>query len=182
MARFEEALQFAAEAHEGKLRKGSINPFVLHPMETAVIASNLTADEDVIIAALLHDTIEDADVTADMIKAKFGPRVLALVLADTEPEGITDWMERKTVVLRYLKHRANRDEKIVIFADRLSNLRSIYNDMSTMGGDVWAVFHEQSDASVQEWYYREVVEHIDEFRGTPAYEEYKDLLFKVFRK
>ena len=81
MSRFDEALVFAAQVYEGKLRKGSINPFILHPCETAAIASGLTVDEDILIAALLHDAIEDAGCSPDVIAERFGKRVLALVLA-----------------------------------------------------------------------------------------------------
>ena len=167
------------QVYEGKLRKGSINPFILHPCETAAIASGLTVDEDILIAALLHDAIEDAGCSPDVIAERFGKRVLALVLADTEPAS-ADWMERKHAQLEYLKDRATREEKIVILADRLSNLRNIYNDLREMGKDMWTVFHEQPDPDVQEWYYSAVIDNLTEFRGSAAYEELCELERKVF--
>ena len=179
MSRFEEAVKFATEVYAGKQRKGSINPFVLHPLETAAVAAGLTVDEDILIAALLHDAIEDAGCSPDLIEKKFGRRVLLLVLGDTEPES-DDWMTRKVAMIDYLKNSASKEEKIIVLSDRLSNLRSIYNDLREMGKDMWAVFHVQSDPDVQQWYYREVIDNMTEFRGTTAYEELCELERKVF--
>ncbi len=185
MSRFEDALYFAAEVHQGMHRKGSINPFILHPMEAAAIASSMTVDEDVLIAALLHDAIEDAGASAEQIRSRFGSRVTTLVLADTEPfdpvhSAADSWMDRKVALLEHLKDGASRDEKIVILADRLSNLRSIHSDMVAMGEETWAIFHEQKDPSVQGWFYGEVADLLSEFAGVPAYEEFRALVKSVF--
>ena len=185
MSRFEEALRFAADIHQGMYRKGSKNPFILHPMETAAIASGITADEDVLIAALLHDAIEDAGASAEQIRSRFGSRVTALVLADTEVfdpnrSAADSWMDRKAALLDYIRTQATREEKIVILADRLSNLRSIHSDKVLMGDEAWAIFHEQTDPSVQAWYYGEVADLLAEFAGTPAYDEFRALVKTVF--
>ena len=184
MSRFEEALRFAAEVHQGMYRKGSKNPFILHPMETAAIASGITADEDVLIAALLHDAIEDAGASAEQIRSRFGSRVTSIVLADTEVfdpnrSAADSWMDRKVALLERLK-TASREEKSVILADRLSNLRSICCDKVLMGDDAWTIFHEQTDPSVQAWFYGEVADLLTEFEGIPAYDEYRALVKTVF--
>ena len=185
MTRFDKAVEFAVISHSGTTRKGSTNPYILHPMETAAIAASLTTDEDVLIAALLHDTIEDAGRSAGEIKEAFGGRVLSLILADTEktdatrPE-IDTWMERKNAMLEYLQEKATKDEKLIILADRLANLRNIHSDMQSMGEDVWALFHTQTDKDVQGWYYHSVADAMEEFEGTAALKEYKELLDEVF--
>lgn len=74
MTRFDSAVLFAVNSHSGTTRKGSTNPYILHPMETAAIAASLTTDEDMLIAALLHDTIEDAGRSPEEIKEAFGGR------------------------------------------------------------------------------------------------------------
>ena len=79
-----EAAAFAAEAHKGAVRKGSNIPYMTHPAETAVIVAMMTEDEEVITAALLHDVIEDAGITEEEIKDKFGARVASLVAAESE--------------------------------------------------------------------------------------------------
>ena len=80
---FESAVQFAMVAHRGQKRKdGTV--YILHPMEVATIVGTLTNDEAVLAAAVLHDTVEDTDVTADDLLRTFGPRVAALVACETE--------------------------------------------------------------------------------------------------
>lgn len=88
------AVLFAAEAHRGEFRKGKAIPYILHPMEVAAITAGMTDDPEIIAAALLHDTIEDAGVSAEEIAAEFGPRVASLVQAVSEKSGIDNLPER----------------------------------------------------------------------------------------
>ena len=75
-----EAIEFAAKAHEGQLRKGTKKPYIVHPIEVSEIVSAMTDDEEVICAAVLHDTIEDCrGITKDVLKLRFGDRVAELV-------------------------------------------------------------------------------------------------------
>ena len=62
------AAEFARKVHEGKLRKGSMVPYIVHPFEAAVIVSGMTDDPEVISAALLHDVIEDAGISYEELK------------------------------------------------------------------------------------------------------------------
>lgn len=64
----EKAAAFAAKSHEGTYRKGSKIPYIVHPLETAVIVTVMAADEELICAALLHDVVEDAGVTEEELK------------------------------------------------------------------------------------------------------------------
>ena len=77
MSLFDDAARFAVDAHAGMLRKGDAIPYVLHPFEVASIAATITTDEEVLAAALLHDTVEDADASLDRIRELFGDRVAA---------------------------------------------------------------------------------------------------------
>ena len=79
------AAKFAEQAHKGAHRKGTRIPYIVHPLETALIASMLTNDEEILVAALLHDTIEDTDVTYEDLKQEFGTRVADLVAAVGPP-------------------------------------------------------------------------------------------------
>ena len=82
MELYEKAVAFALERHQGMRRKLTSLPYILHPLETSVIASTVTADAEVLAAALLHDTLEDTSTSKDEIKAEFGERVLALVMSE----------------------------------------------------------------------------------------------------
>ena len=79
-----DAIIFAAKAHEGQRRKGTDIPYITHPFEVAQILMEAGCDETLIIAGLLHDTLEDTEVTAAEIEEQFGPEVLALVDSDTQ--------------------------------------------------------------------------------------------------
>ena len=84
MKLLDDAINFATKAHAGVCRKGKTRPYILHPLEAMNIASTLTEDEEVLAAAVLHDTVEDTDVTKADIRAAFGSRVADLVAAESE--------------------------------------------------------------------------------------------------
>src|SRR6056297_2032089 len=66
------AIIFAVRAHKDTYRKGSNTPYILHPIEAATIVSTMTEDYNLISAAILHDVIEDTDVTYELLKKEFG--------------------------------------------------------------------------------------------------------------
>lgn len=77
-AKLEKAFRFAASAHEGACRKSG-EPFIAHPVEVAIILADLRMDVETLCAALLHDTVEDTDVTSQLVEQEFGPHVAQLV-------------------------------------------------------------------------------------------------------
>ena len=104
-----EAIAFAVKAHDGMRRKKSEAPYILHPMEAAVIVGTMTDDQNLIAAAALHDVVEDANITIREIEEKFGNRVRELVESETEdkradlpPE--STWRIRKEESLAVLKN------------------------------------------------------------------------------
>ena len=171
------AAEFAAKAHEGAVRKGSSIPYIVHPYEAAVIVAGLTADPEVIAAALLHDVIEDAGVTYECIREEFGERVANLVKGESEDKS-RSWQERKQATIDHMAH-ASREEKIICLGDKLSNLRSMTTDWLAAGDAVWLKFRER-DKQQQAWYYRGILEQLSEFQGEPAYAEYIRLFRIVF--
>ena len=184
MERIERAMVFAAEAHDGQKRKGKNRAYVLHLMEAAVTVSMMTDDEDVIIAALLHDTLEDTDVNAGQILELFGERVAALVGAESEdkrddrPRGET-WRIRKEEALATLK-AAPREAKMVALGDKLSNMREMARDYARLGDGLWEIFH-QKDKAQHEWYYRSMLAILaEEFPDAPAVQELGSLIHSIF--
>ena len=137
----EEAAEFAREAHRGMFRKGTEIPYIVHPIETAVIVASFTDDEEVIAAALLHDVVEDTDVTGEELEHRFGPRVAGLVMAESEDKS-RSWQERKAATLRHLES-ACRDVKILALGDKLSNIRSTASDYLVHGDRVFLRFNEK---------------------------------------
>ena len=105
-----EAAAFADKAHKGAFRKGTKIPYITHPMETAVIVSAFTDDEEIIAAALLHDVMEDAGVTREELEDAFGSRVADLVVDESEDKS-RSWQERKTRTVRHLCTASRFNEK-----------------------------------------------------------------------
>ena len=172
-----EAAEFAAKAHEGAVRKGSQIPYITHPLETAVIVSLMTEDEEVIAAALLHDVIEDAGIKKEEIEARFGSRVAELVADETEDKSL-GWMGRKAITLKKLE-TAGRESKILALGDKLSNLRCTARDRMEIGDKVWERFR-QKDPKLQAWYYTGVLKRLRELEHFGAYREYNALCRLVF--
>ena len=184
MTLFEDALRFAQEAHAGMSRKGEGLPFILHPMEAAVICASMSSDQELLAAALLHDTVEDTDVTLEQIEARFGPRVALLVASETEekhpelpPE--ESWSTRKQSSLERLRHPADPAVKLLWIGDKLANIRSFRRDWRRRGNQVWQALH-QKDPGRQAWYYRSILSLTEELRDTEAWQELRDAVNEIF--
>lgn len=173
------AVAFAREAHKGAVRKGTDIPYIVHPMETAVIVASMTKDPEMIAAALLHDVVEDAGVTEEQLKEAFGQRVTALVMAETEDK-TKSWLERKSATIEHLK-QASREEKILVLGDKLSNIRSTARDYMLLGEVFWNRFNEKRKERHQ-WYYEGVAERLKELADYPQYQEYQRLCRLVFHE
>ena len=181
-----EAIAFAVKAHDGMRRKKSQAPYILHPMEAAVIVGSMTDDQNLIAAAVLHDVVEDADITIEEIESRFGKRVRELVQSETEdkradlPPAET-WRIRKEESLEVLKNTEDLDVLMVWLGDKLANMRSIYRDFKVEGVQMWQRFN-QTDVSQQAWYYRSIANLTDRLCHTSAWLEYKTLTDLVFGK
>lgn len=183
------AIVFAVRAHAGMERKGKGFPYIVHPMEAVEIVATMTSDQELLAAAVLHDTVEDTDVTVEQIRLEFGERVAALVASESDNvvEGMNEdkvvhsssnWKERKRVAIERLAH-ASRDAKIVALGDKLSNMRAIARDYAQQGNAVWNVFRIH-DRKEHEWHYRGLVESLHELQDTFAYKEFEELVYQVF--
>ena len=180
------AIIFAANAHDGMRRKKSKSPYILHPMEAAVIVSTMTDDQDVIAAAALHDVVEDAGIKMEEIEENFGARVRALVESETEDKRadrppMETWKIRKEESLLVLKNTEDLDVLRVWLGDKLANMRSLYREWKTEGDAMWNNFN-QKDPKMQAWYYGTIAEYTSRLSDTSAWIEYKALTEIVFKK
>lgn len=173
------AIAFATKAHEGQLRKGTNLPYIFHPIEVGMIVSRMTDDNEVIAAAVLHDTVEDCDgVSLDMIREEFGEKVARIVTAESEDKA-KSWMERKAHTIDFLKNETLKDTKIVALGDKLSNIRSLYGDYKRVGERIWQRFN-MKDKEKQGWYYRGLCDSLADLVEFPEYAEFCDLVDRVF--
>ena len=148
------------------------------------IAASLTEDEEILAAAVLHDTVEDTPVTREEIEWKFGPRVANLVAAESEDKrrdhsAESTWLIRKQEAIDQLKS-AGRDAKLISICDKLSNLRDMDHDYTEIGDRLWERFH-QKDKKLHAWYYTSIYEILkEEFGDNPALREFRDHLDSLF--
>ena len=122
------AFEFAREAHQGQARKSG-EPFILHPVEVAIILADLRMDAETICAALLHDTVEDTPVTAEEVEAEFNDQVRSLVEGVTkitriEVESLSD---EQAATIRKMLVAMSKDIRVIVIklADRLHNMRTL---------------------------------------------------------
>ena len=132
--RVEQAIRAAAVLHKNQLRKGSMPfPYITHLVATAFTLLDYTKDEDVIIAALLHDTLEDTDYTIDELQEDFGGKVREIVEAVTEPkstpENRVSFKDRKRIYAEQLK-KGPIEAVLVAAADKIHNFRTLVEDYS----------------------------------------------------
>ena len=152
-------------------------------MEAVSIVATMTADQELLAAAALHDTVEDTDVTVEQLRAGFGERIASLVAeeSDVMPEGVSEedsWHQRKQAAIDRLS-RASREAKMVALGDKLSNMRAIARDYALQGDALWKLFHvkERKD---HEWHYRGLADALRELEGTFAFQEFERLIDQVF--
>jgi len=160
--RFEQALLFATHKHAGQGRKGTTVPYISHLLSVAALVLEAGGDEDLAIAALLHDVVEDCG-GAPMLKEvrrRFGSHVAHIVdgCTDTEVFPKPPWRQRKEDYLRHLR-TADADVRLVSAADKLHNVRSIVTDYRESGESIWERFQGGREGTL--WYYRAL---LTEFR------------------
>ena len=184
MNKTEKAILFATKAHAGSFRKGKTKPYILHPLEAMPTVADMTVDEEVLAAAVLHDTVEDTNTSAAEIKREFGDRVASLVASESEDKredrpAEETWKTRKQETLDHLEG-ASHEVKLICLGDKLSNMREIYRDYVRLGDDLWQRFN-QKDKIQHCWYYSGIYSILQaEFGDVPAIREYAELLEKVF--
>ena len=153
--RLQRAFRYAAEKHTGQTRKQTAVPYLSHLMAVASLVLEAGGDEDMAIAALLHDVVEDCGGMPRLLEVRrqFGSRVAKIVEGCTDSFGDLkpEWMERKKNYLRELKD-ADVETRLVSASDKLHNVRTILTDYRKDGDDVWKRFSGKKDGTL--WYYR----------------------------
>jgi len=182
--RFDRALLYATHVHGGQTRKGTSTPYVAHLLAVAATVLEYGGDEDLAIAALLHDSVEDQGGKArlDDVRNRFGEGVARIVeacsdsLADTgKGEGKAHWQERKEA---YLAHLRTADEDIlwVSLADKVHNARTILRDLrkADIGEKIWARFNVSTKQTL--WYYHSLADIFCERLSNQLSDELREIV------
>ena len=153
--RLQRAFRYAAEKHAGQTRKQTAVPYLSHLMAVASLVLEAGGDEDMAIAALLHDVVEDCGGMPRLreVRKLFGRRVANIVegCTDSFGEPKAEWIERKKDYLREVT-QADAETRLVSASDKLHNVRTILADYRKDGEAIWARFSGKKEGTL--WYYR----------------------------
>ena len=179
----DKAYWFAIRAHRGQKRKDGLTPYIQHPIEVAEIVSTMSVVPSVIVAALLHDVVEDSSYKLNDIARMFGIYVADLVSDESENKrrekpAADTWHLRKGEAIEKIAG-AGKEAKIISLADKLSNLRSIWRDYQAIGDKVFDRFNIQEKKD-HGWYYRSMRDQYIGLKATDAWKEYAELVEKIF--
>ena len=156
MSKLQEAIDFATKAHGKQKRKYTGEPYISHPIAVMEMVREVPHTPEMLIAAVLHDYLEDIDgSTHAEVAGAFGERVADLVdsLSDAVSRPKPPWKERKDRYLAKLR-TSDRDVKLIACADKLHNAQSIVRDHDALGEAVWDRFTASKEETL--WYYRQV--------------------------
>lgn len=168
--RYAEAVEYASRMHADQVRKGTSIPYICHPLAVSALVLEAGGDEDVAIAALLHDVAEDCggEPVLEEIERLFGPRVEHIVRACSDslvvdPSTKAPWRERKE---QHLAELVDADDDVILVsaADKLHNARTLTTDLSLHGITAMDRFNAPPDDIA--WYYVSMLGVLTE-RGAP---------------
>ena len=156
-----QAINTAAWAHRDHVRKGTDIPYVSHVFGVMQLVSQVTDDEDVLVAALFHDILEDVpeEYSPQRMAEEFGDRVVELLRGVTKDSTLSSWQDRSDAYLAHLRE-ADDGSVLISAADKLHNLLSIHADLDELGDELWGRFN--SGKERQLWWYRSVADLVQE--------------------
>jgi len=148
------AINVAAKVHEGQKRKSTELPFIVHPFAVMLIVSEVTGDEDTLIAALLHDVIEDVDpgvYSEHEMRTDFGNRVADIVRTVSKDATLSIWQAQCDAYIEQMRTTNISEALVVCAADKVHNLSAILEDLDVYGEMTWQRFN--ADKERQLWWY-----------------------------
>jgi (p)ppGpp synthase/HD superfamily hydrolase len=166
--RFLSAVRLANDLHGTARRPGTQIPFMAHLLIVSGLVLEEGGDEATVVAALLHDAVEECGDTAlASIYEEFGSATAARVLECSDEGGeLRSWRERKREHLRHIARVQDEGTMLILLADKVHNVRSIVRDYRVEGDALWRRYQDRS-ADDQLWYFRELVGVFDSLCGGP---------------
>ena len=176
--RLEIALDIAATAHQAQFRKIRGTPFIVHPVHIAIILLKYGFSEEVVMAGLLHDVVEDTEMGLAPIREQLGERVAALVAHMTDaPYGERDhliWEAQRAILLEHLLH-GDPDVVAIKVADSLHNLATLNLELQANGISMWERFSRGAVPTLE--FHRKVLVVAEQVLGNhPMVAELQDVI------
>lgn len=177
--RLDEALAFVADQFRYRIRKGTEVPYVTHLLQVMVTVAEHGGDEDQLLAALLHDYLEDIrGASRSLLAERWGERVTELVeaLSDSVGHPRPSWEARKHAFVARIG-AAPADVKLISAADKLHNARSVLRDLRRVGAPVFDRFTASPAQTL--WYYRAITDALGRDWAHPLLEELRAVVTEL---
>ena len=172
--RFELAINTVIEAHGLRRRKAKRGFQAGHVLSVALIAAGFGFDEDTVVAAALHDTLEDTDLDPEVIESRFGPLVLRMVRDVSEPEKSAPWLERKETYLEQLRSTPRFGSLAIASADKIHNLTTMTMEIERQGPAFIEAFNTNLEGML--WYQQTVLATVTARWSHPILDEHRGRL------
>lgn len=169
MPEIEKAIAFALRAHEAQTRKESDMPYIVHPLAVALILARAGFENRVLIAAILHDVIEDTAVTSEELTEAFGREVAEIVTALSHDDTLP-WKEKKSAYIECVRI-ATAEVKAVATADKIANAESLIAAHAKEGDRIWNYFNAGRDAKL--WFEESMLAMLKETWDHPLVRAYE---------
>ena len=178
--KIEYAIYYATKAHKGQERKIEHVDMIFHPFTVGMILQRAGCDEDIVVAGILHDVVEDTPATFDDIERDFGKKVRDYGYDSSEPDKSLEWEQRKEHTIEQIKN-APLGSKLIVACDKISNLEDLSDCIELYGEEKsWSSLKRNKD--LQKWYYTSVYEScingVD--KNHPIFKRYKNILEHLF--
>lgn len=175
MTIFEQALRIAAVAHAGQVRKEGGVPYIVHPVTVAHMLGSYGCSEAVLAAALLHDVLEDTDVTEESLRSDMGQYIVDLIIPLTQQD-IPDWRKKKEAYIEAVC-AASEETKLVALADKIHNAESLLDVYQREGEATWSYFNASREDKL--WFEESMLAMLLAGIQHPLVERYRVLVEKL---
>lgn len=178
MSKIEKALVFAVIHHQGQYRKGTKIPYIVHPVEVMSVLIENGADEDAVVAGILHDVVEDTSATLGDIKKEFGENIAKIIDFESENKGLPYRVRKKEHMDRLAKAPLNA--QFVNLADKYSNIKGLAENAKKFGEEYWNNFNGSKEDIC--WYYNYALESLSALSQTDLYIKTHIIFTNLFEK
>lgn len=165
----ERAMHVALLSHTGQTRKNGETPYIFHPLMVGMTLQKYGFRDEVIAAGIVHDVLEDTDVTAEQLTQYVGEEVVKLVVSVSEDKTLP-YNERKAQYREQVA-RAGEESLAISLADKLYNLRNMLESYRSHGDEIWGWFNCSKDEKIAQVHH--ALEHYQEHMQHPLLEEYR---------
>ena len=173
----QKALRIATQMHDGQLRKETPIPYITHPVAVALNLAKHGFAENVIAAALVHDVLEDTNMTRALLEKELGVEVVTIVMSLSEDKSLP-WEERKRNYIETIRS-SDANVKAVSIADKIHNAESMLIAYSIQGENLWQMFARGKQQ--QQWFMNELLAMFEETWDHPLNSEYRKLVEAICR-